>query len=86
MKSYAIARLLKYKNDVIRALINTAIPPSTNTINYRDLPSVNFRNFRMYFSRLGSHKILKLDDTQPIKSSNAVKQPFVPGQDRLNYR
>lgn len=84
MKSYAIARLREHKNDVIRALINAAIPPSTDTINYRDWPSVDFRNFRTHLSRVGTHKILKLDDVanQIIKRCGPAVRALLGGYEQ----
>ena len=61
MRSYAVARLRERKNDVVRALLNAAIPPSTDTINYRDWPSIDFSNFRTHLNRVGTRKTLELD-------------------------
>lgn len=62
MKNYAIARLREQKNNVVRALINAAIPPSTDTIRYRDWPSIDIANFRTRLSRCGTRKTLELDE------------------------
>ncbi len=62
MQSYAIARLREHKNDVVRALLNAATPPSTDTLNYRDWPTIDFSNFRTKLSRIGTRKTLELDD------------------------
>lgn len=83
MKGYAISRLREHKNDVIRALINAAIPPSTDTLNYRDWPSIDFANFRTHFTRLGTHKILALDSmaNQIIKRCGPAVRALLGGYD-----
>lgn len=62
MKTFAIARLREQKTNIIKALINAAIPPSTDSISYRDWPSVDFENFRSHIGRLGKRKTLELDE------------------------
>ncbi len=61
MKSNAITRLREQKNNVISALINAAIPPSTDTLSYREWPNIDFANFRMHATKCGSRKTLELD-------------------------
>ena len=61
MKSNAIACLREQKNNVISALINAAIPASTDSLSYREWPNIDFANFRMQASQCGSRKILELD-------------------------
>lgn len=85
MKSYAISRLREHKNSIIRALINAAIPPSTDTLNYRDWPSVDIANFRTHLLRLGTHKILMLDEVanQIIKRCGPAIRTLLGGHE--NY-
>ena len=61
MKSNAVARLREQKNNVISALINAAIPPSTDSLSYREWPNIDFTNFRMHATKCGSRKTLELD-------------------------
>ncbi|NBX84477.1 MAG: hypothetical protein EBQ95_02580 [Gammaproteobacteria bacterium] len=62
MKTFAIARLREQKNNVVRALINAAIPPSSDSLSYRDWPSIDFANFRLHLSQIGTRKTLELDE------------------------
>lgn len=62
MKNYAISRLREQKNNVISALINAAIPPSTDSLSYRDFPSIDLANFRINLRSWGKRSILALDD------------------------
>lgn len=62
MKTYAIARLREQKQNPVRALINAAIPPSTDALSYRDWPNVDCANFRTNFRDVGKRKRLELDE------------------------
>lgn len=62
MKTFAIARLREQKSNIIKALLNAAIPPSTDSISYRDWPSIDFENFRSHLTRVGTRKTLELDE------------------------
>jgi hypothetical protein len=61
MKSHAIDRLREHKNNVAKALLDAAIPPSTDAISYRDWPQINFSKFK-FQHRLALHKSLALDE------------------------
>ena len=61
MKTYAIARLREYKGEEIKALIDAAIPPSTDALSYREWPQVDLSNFKMSLM-LGVRKKLDLDE------------------------
>jgi hypothetical protein len=62
MKTFAIARLREQKNNIVRALINAAIPPSSDSLSYRDWPSIDFANFRSHLTQIGTRKTLELDE------------------------
>ena len=61
MKTYAIARLREYKGEEVKALIDAAIPPSTDALSYREWPQVDLCNFKMSLM-LGVRKTLDLDE------------------------
>ncbi len=61
INKHAIERLREHKNEVVKALIDAAIPPSTDAISYRDWPQVNFSKFKLQH-RFALHKALELDE------------------------
>ncbi|MFZ4076542.1 MAG: hypothetical protein ACOYKA_01020 [Legionellaceae bacterium] len=61
IKTHAIQRLREHKSEVVKALINAAIPPSTDAISYRDWPQINISKFKLQH-RFALHKTLELDD------------------------
>lgn len=64
MDKYANKRLPEHGKTVkggIQALIDAAIPPSTDAISYREWPQVDVRNFKVKLS-IGVHETLELDE------------------------
>ena len=60
MNTYAIERLREHKGEEVKALIDAAIPPSTDAFTYRDWPQVDVRNLKATFI-IGKRKTLALD-------------------------
>lgn len=85
MKNYAIARLREQKNDVVKALIHAAIPPSSDALRYRDWPSIDISNYRTQLIRCGGRKTLELDESanQIIKRCGPAVRALLGGH--LNY-
>lgn len=83
MKKYAIARLREQKNNVISALINAAIPPSTDTLSYRDFPHIDLANFRLNVSNWGNHSPLVLDEeaSEIVKRCGPAVRCFLGGSE-----
>lgn len=62
MKTYAIERLREHKSEeVIKAFVDAAIPPSTDALSYRKWPNVDISNFKIHL-KTGVRKTLQLDE------------------------
>jgi hypothetical protein len=61
MRNYVIDRLREHKGEEVKALIDAAIPPSTDLFRYRDWPRVELSNYgnKPVF---GARRTLELDD------------------------
>ncbi len=62
MTAYAILRLRQRKGEYVKALIDAAIPPATNSRRYREWFKFDLDNFRIKFD-FAYRKILQLDET-----------------------
>ena len=81
MKHYAISRLREQKNNVISALINAAIPPSTDAFSYRDFPTIDLANFRVNLRNWGNRSTLAFDEeaSEIVKRCGPVVRSLLGG-------
>ena len=61
MNTYALARLREHQGGEIKALIDAAIPPSTDALSYREWPQADLANFK-WSLKTGIRRTLELDE------------------------
>ncbi len=87
MNTYAIERLREHKGEEVKALIDAAIPPSTDAFTYRDWPQVDFRNLKATII-IGKRKTLALDadaDALLARCGPAVRAFLGGYKERVDY-